>query len=518
MKIENKYLDPFLLAETKIIEELANKYYNDFTALDDFQNYGKHLPDPDFQGKFSETFPETLTVSESEKEGKSNKDVETLQNHQNDFYFLKSDDKPSSYYFISEHKEFASSNKFESFDPNIIRKDFPILNQQVNGNRLVWFDNAATTQKPNIVIDTVSEFYKTINSNIHRGVHELATKATDAHESARKTIQEFLGASDPDEIIFVRGTTEGINLIANAYGKKFLIPGDEILLPELEHHANIVPWQLIAKKTGAKIIMTPINNNGEIMIEEYQRLLNPKTKIVGISQVSNALGTITPVKEIIELAHRYAAIVLVDAAQSVAHQRVNVQDLDADFLVFSGHKIYGPTGIGAVYGKKELLDLMLPWQGGGNMIHDVTFEETKFNDVPAKFEAGTPNVADAVGLEAALNYVSEIGLENISSYEHCLTDYAMNQLASIPGIRLIGTAQDKVSILSFVVPGIDNQAIGKYLDSFGIAVRVGHHCAQPALRHFGLEQTVRPSLAMYNTKEEIDRMVIILREFINNNR
>ncbi|MFC2130477.1 SufS family cysteine desulfurase [Bacteroidota bacterium] len=511
MNEKYKYFDNIHLAEAKKLEGLAKKYYKDFTGSVNSENEIEKIHDEQMINSNPSEIPTALLSNKNENAVNSLEDIESIIKSGSDFYFLKECGKTNSYYFIPQDNKIPYTNKIESFDPNIVRKDFPILNQEINGHQLVWFDNAATTQKPNVVIDAISNYYRTINSNIHRGVHELATKSTDVYESARNTIQEFLGASDPNEIIFVRGTTEGINLIAYAYGKKFLKPGDEILLPELEHHANIVPWQLVAKETGARVVMAPINDLGEIMMDEYQRLLSPSTKIVGISQVSNSLGTITPVKNIVELAHRYGAIVLVDAAQSVAHQRVNVQELDADFLVFSGHKIYGPTGIGAVYGKKELLEMMLPWQGGGNMILDVTFEETKYNVVPSKFEAGTPNIADTVGLEAALHYVSDIGLENISSYEHELTDYAMSKLSEIPGLRLIGTAPEKISILSFVIPGLDSQTIGKYLDSLGIALRVGHHCAQPAIRHFGIEQTVRPSLAMYNTKDEVDRLVDALR-------
>ena len=337
-----------------------------------------------------------------------------------------------------------------ALDVNQIRKDFPILQERVHSKQLVWFDNAATTQKPQSVIDAISSFYTHDNSNIHRGAHTLAARSTDGFETARETIRAFLKAPSVNDIIFVRGTTEAINLVANSYGRKFFRPGDEIVLTELEHHANIVPWQLVAKETGAVIKVAPINDRGEIILEEYQRLLNPRTRFVAFAHANNSLGTILPIKEMTELAKRYGATVLVDGAQSVAHVPVNVQELNADFYVFSGHKIFGPTGIGALYGRRELLEAMPPWQGGGSMIKDVTFEETKYSDLPAKFEAGTPNVADAVGLTAALNYVNRLGLENIEKYEHELLGYATERIARIDGYRLIGTAKEKVGVLSLI--------------------------------------------------------------------
>lgn len=393
-----------------------------------------------------------------------------------------------------------------AFDVRAIRADFPILQQVINGRPLAWFDNAATTQKPQSVIDAISQFYQRDNSNIHRAAHTLAARATEAYEQAREKVRAFLGAGSTKEIVFVRGTTEAINLVAKTYGAKFLQPGDEIILSNLEHHANIVPWQMIAKERGAVIRVIPVNDHGEVMLDEYQRLLSPRAKIVGLTQASNSLGTILPIHEMTHLAKRYGARVLIDGAQSVAHIPVNMQQLGADFYVFSGHKIYGPTGIGVTYIKEELHEILPPWQGGGNMIRNVTFEETTFAEAPAKFEAGTPNIADAVGLGAALDYVNRIGLPSIGAYEHRLLEYATDKLARIGGLRMIGNAREKVSLISFVLPHLRPEEVGRLLDQEGIAVRSGHHCSQPSLRRFGVEATVRPSFAFYNTTEEIDRL------------
>ena len=423
---------------------------------------------------------------------------------------MSDNDLHSPYYFIRQPNQLPFVQT-EIFDVNQIRKDFLVLNQQIHGKQLVWFDNAATTQKPQSVIDAISAFYSRDNSNIHRGAHTLAARATDAYEGSREKVRQFIGAESASEIIFVRGTTEAINLVAQTWGRKNIQPGDEILVSILEHHANIVPWQMLAKEKGAILRPIPVNDQGEILLDEYSRLLNSRTKFVAITHASNGLGTILPVKEMIRLAKRYDIKVLVDGAQSVAHIPVNVQEMDADFFVFSGHKIFGPTGIGVVYGKKEILENMPPWQGGGNMISNVTFEETTFNNIPNKFEAGTPNVADAIGLGAALDYVNKVGLKNISDYEHKLTVYGTQQLIQIPGLRLIGNAREKVGVLSFVLNGIPTEHIGRYLDQEGIAVRAGHHCTQPALRRFGVETTVRPSLAFYNTFGEIDRLVNALK-------
>jgi cysteine desulfurase/selenocysteine lyase len=382
----------------------------------------------------------------------------------------------------------------------------------VHGKQLVWFDNAATTQKPNQVIDALSHFYRNDNSNIHRGAHTLAARATDAFEGARDKIRDYLNAGSSEEIIFVRGTTEGINLVANTYGKRFLQPGDEILVSELEHHANIVPWQIVAKERGAVLRSIPVLDNGDINLAEYERLLNPRTRIVGLAHANNSLGTVLPIAEMTQLAKRYGAHVLIDGAQSVAHLPVDVQALGIDFFVFSGHKIFGPTGIGAVYGRRELLEELPPWQGGGNMIKDVTFAETIYSDAPAKFEAGTPNVADAHGLGVALDYVNRVGLTNIAAYEHRLLEYATENLQRVNGLRLIGNPREKVAVTSFIINNKPVPEVGKYLDQQGIAVRAGHHCAQPSLRRFGLEATVRPSYSFYNTFEEIDRLVQALKQ------
>ncbi|WP_174923107.1 family 2A encapsulin nanocompartment cargo protein cysteine desulfurase, partial [Burkholderia metallica] len=397
------------------------------------------------------------------------------------------------------------------FDVNAIRRDFPILQERVNGKPLVWFDNAATTHKPQAVIDRLAYFYAHENSNIHRAAHALAGRATDAYEHARETVQRFIGASSPDEIVFVRGTTEAINLIAKTWGVQNVGEGDEIVVSHLEHHANIVPWQQLAAQKGATLRVIPVDDSGQVLLDEYRKLLNDRTKIVSVTQVSNALGTVVPVKEIVELAHRAGAKALVDGAQSISHMRVDVQALDADFFVFSGHKIYGPTGIGVVYGKRAILDDMPPWQGGGNMIADVTFERTVFQPPPNRFEAGTGNIADAVGLGAALDYVSRVGIENIARYEHDLLAYATSVLAPVPGVRLVGTARDKASVLSFVLKGYETEEVGQALNEEGIAVRSGHHCAQPILRRFGLEATVRPSLAFYNTCDEVDALVRVVQ-------
>lgn len=398
-----------------------------------------------------------------------------------------------------------------AFDVHAIRRDFPILQERVNGRQLVWFDNAATTHKPQCVIDRLAYFYAHENSNIHRAAHTLAGRATDAYEAARDTVRRFIGASSPDEIVFVRGTTEAINLIAKSWGAQNILEGDEIIVSHLEHHANIVPWQQLAAQKGAKIRVIPVDDSGQVLLDGYSRLLNERTKIVAVTQVSNALGTVVPVKEIIDLAHRAGAIALVDGAQSVSHMAVDVQALDADFFVFSGHKIFGPTGIGAVYGKQAVLDAMPPWQGGGNMIADVTFERTVFQPAPGRFEAGTGNIADAAGLGAALDYVSRVGIANIARYEHELLEYASARLCAIDGVRPIGTARDKASVMSFVLKGYTTEEVGQALNEEGIAVRTGHHCAQPILRRFGLETTVRPSLAFYNTTEEVDRMLDVIR-------
>jgi cysteine desulfurase/selenocysteine lyase len=396
------------------------------------------------------------------------------------------------------------------FDVNLVRQDFPILQEQVNGRPLVWLDNAATTQKPQAVIDRLKYFYEHENSNIHRAAHELAARATDAYEAAREKVRGFLNASSLKEIVFVRGATEAINLVAKSWGSQFIGKDDEIVITWLEHHANIVPWQQLANEKGARLRVAPVDDNGQVLLDEYSKLLGSKTKLVAFSQVSNALGTVTPARQMIESAHAAGAKVLLDGAQSVSHMPVNVQDLNADWFVFSGHKIFAPTGIGVLYGKEALLNEAPPWQGGGNMIADVTFERSLFQPAPGRFEAGTGNIADAVGLGAALDYVNQIGLQRIEEYEHQLLIYATRLLKEIPGLRLIGTAPEKAGVLSFVLEGHKTEEIGTALNREGIAVRAGHHCAQPILRRFGVESTVRPSLAFYNTCADIDKLIAAL--------
>ncbi|MFT4269259.1 MAG: family 2A encapsulin nanocompartment cargo protein cysteine desulfurase, partial [Xenophilus sp.] len=404
------------------------------------------------------------------------------------------------------------------FDVHAVRRDFPILSERVNGRPLAWLDNAATTHKPRSVIERLAYFYEHENSNIHRAAHELAARATDAYEAAREKVRAFLNAPDVNEVIFVRGTTEAINLVAKSWGWQHVGEGDEIVVSHLEHHANIVPWQQLASAKGAKLRVIPVDDSGQVLLDEYRKLLNDRTKIVSVTQVSNALGTVVPVKEIVDLAHRAGAKALVDGAQSVSHMRVDVQDIGADFFVFSGHKVFGPTGIGAVWGKREVLEDMPPWQGGGNMIADVTFEKTVFQPLPNTFEAGTGNIADAVGLGAAIDYVTRLGMENIARYEHELLCYGMQELGAIDGVRLIGTAADKASVMSFVLAGHSTDEVGRALNEEGIAVRTGHHCAQPILRRFGVETTVRPSLAFYNTFEEIDRLAAVVRRLASARR
>jgi cysteine desulfurase / selenocysteine lyase len=404
-----------------------------------------------------------------------------------------------------------SNRSNRPLDTRLIRQDFPILQERVHGRQLIWLDNAATTQKPNAVIDRLSYFYRHENSNIHRAAHTLAARATDAYESAREKARRFLNASSTREIVFVRGTTEGINLVAKSWGHRYVQKGDEVVITWLEHHANIVPWQQLCSEKGARLRVAPVNDRGEVILEEYEKLLSPRTRIVSFSHVSNALGTITPAREMVEMAHRHGARVLVDGAQAVSHMRTDVQALDCDFYVFSGHKIFGPTGIGVVYGKLDVLETTPPWQGGGNMIVDVTFEKTVYQAPPARFEAGTGNIADAVGLGAALDYVEQVGMESIAAYEHELLNYATAGLLTVPGLKLIGTAAEKAGVLSFVLDGIRSEDAGMALNQEGIAVRAGHHCAQPILRRMGVESTVRASLALYNTYEEIDSLVNALR-------
>lgn len=396
-----------------------------------------------------------------------------------------------------------------------VRKDFPVLQQEVNGHRLVWFDNGATTQKPQQVIDALADYYAHYNSNIHRGAHTLAARATDAYEGAREKVRRFVNASSADEILFVRGTTEGINLVAQTFGRKFLSAGDEVIVSILDHHANIVPWQMVCKEKGARLRAIPCDADGNLLLDDYERLITPRTKFVSVGHVNNTFGTINNIGLIIEAAHRHNIPVLIDGAQSIAHTKIDVQALDADFFVFSGHKIYAPTGIGVVYARKALLDILPPWQGGGNMIQDVTIDETRFNVPPARFEAGTPNVADAIGLGAALDYVSRVGMGAIERHEHELTEYARRKLGEIDGLTLIGNPRRRVSVVSFELAGIPTPKVGQLLDKEGIAVRAGHHCAQPALRALGYEVSVRPSFAFYNTKDEVDALAKAVRKILS---
>jgi len=388
-----------------------------------------------------------------------------------------------------------------------LRQDFPILSKKINGKPLIYLDSGATSQKPKQVIDAISNYYQTQNANIHRGVHQLSQEITIAYENARVTIQKHLNAALSQEIIFTSGTTESINLVANSFGKKYIKSGDEILISEMEHHSNILPWQMLCEEKGAVLKIIPINEKGELLIEEYKKLLCDKTKIVAVTHVSNTLGTINPVKEMIALAHEKDIPVLIDGAQAVPHIKVDVQALNADFYCFSGHKLYGPTGVGILYGKEKWLNEMPPYKMGGGIIKTVTFEKTEYADLPLKFEAGTPHIEGGIGLAAAIDYVNEIGLENIDAYEYELLEYATAKLSAVEGLRIIGTAKEKASVISFVIEEVHPLDIGTILDKQGIAVRTGHHCTQPLMKYFGIPGTIRASLVFYNTKEEIDVLV-----------
>lgn len=393
------------------------------------------------------------------------------------------------------------------YDINKVREDFPILSRQIYGKPLVYFDNGATTQKPLCVLDAMRNEYLNVNANVHRGVHYLSQQATDLHEAARETVRKFINAPKVEEVIFTRGTTESLNLVVSSFGDRFLSEGDEVIVSVMEHHSNIVPWQLLAAKKGIAIKVIPMTDEGDVIMEEYEKLFNERTRIVSITQVSNVLGTINPVKEMIRIAHEHEVPVMVDGAQSTPHMKVDVQDLDCDFFAFSGHKIYGPTGIGVLYGKEKWLDEMPPYQGGGEMIESVSFEKTTFEKLPFKFEAGTPDYVATHGLATALNYVTELGLDNIFAHEQELTRYAMEQLNEIPGMRLFGTSQHKDAVISFLVGDIHHLDMGTLLDRLGIAVRTGHHCAEPLMLRLGISGTVRASFALYNTKEEVDALI-----------
>ena len=407
----------------------------------------------------------------------------------------------------------------KGLDVAAIRQQFPLLNREVKGRPLIYFDNAATSQKPQSVIDALINYYTSYNANVHRGIHTLAEEATMAFESTRDAAQQFINAESREQIIFTRGTTEGINLVAYTWGRQNIKAGDEIIISSLEHHSNIVPWQMLCEEKGAGLKIIPISDKGELLIDDpiaigYRNLLSPKTKLVSVAHASNSLGTINPVKQIIEEAHKVGAVVLIDGAQSTVHLDIDVQEMDCDFFVFSSHKLYGPTGIGVLYGKKELLEAMPPFQGGGEMIKEVTFEKTTYNDLPYKYEAGTPNIADAIAFKAALDFVNQIGKENIRKHEEELLQYGTKRLKEIPGLRVIGEAKEKVSVISFIIEGLHPQDIGILLDNRGIAVRTGHHCTQPLMNCFGITGTVRASFAMYNTKEEIDQLVSGLQKVI----
>ncbi len=393
-----------------------------------------------------------------------------------------------------------------------VRDDFPILKNKVNGKPLVWLDNAATTQKPQCVIDAVSRYYSACNSNVHRGAHTLAQQATQCYEEARGKVRGFIGASSNEEIIFVRGATEGINLVAASWGMANLMPGDEIILTEMEHHSNIVPWQRVAEKTGAVLKAAPMDSRGDLKPFAFEQLFTPRTKLVAVAHVSNVLGTVNPVRQLADMAHRRGALILVDGAQSAPHMPINMQEMDADFFVFSGHKVYAPTGIGVLYGKKALLEAMPPYQSGGGMIQSVSFEQAQYQPLPAKFEAGTGNIADAVGLGAAIDYLSEVGMERIEAFERTLTQYMMEGLSRVPGLTLIGTSMNKMSVATFVMDTAEPVTIAQQLNNHGIAIRAGHHCAQPALAHYGLTSASRASLGLYNTYEDIDALVRAVRE------
>ncbi|OIR19857.1 cysteine desulfurase SufS [mine drainage metagenome] len=412
----------------------------------------------------------------------------------------------------SPHSASQLKSDSTALDVAALRRDFPILQRQVHGKPLIWLDSAATTQKPQAVIDRISHFYRHENSNIHRGTHTLATESSAAYEGARAKVAAFLGAQSAQEIVFVRGTTEGINLLAAIFTEHLLRPNDEIVLTEAEHHANIVPWQFAARRAGAVIRVAPVDDNGDLILEAYERLLGPRTRVVSVTHVSNALGTVMPIREMTALAKRHGATVVIDGAQGVPHRRVDVQAIGCDFYVFSGHKLFAPTGIGAVYGRKALWDDMPPWQGGGGMIRHVTFRESTFTEPPRRFEAGTPAVSSAVGLGAAIDYLDGIGMEAIERYEGELLAYALQGIRSVDGLRVIGMPRDRGGVISFVMEGIPDLQIARMLDAQGIAVRTGHHCAQPILARFGLESSVRPSFAFYNTRAEADVLVETLRK------
>lgn len=498
----------------KMISQLANELYREDLApeiMEQFittkaeakEEFGTAAPDsqlPNFTPK----------TNESKQFIKKNCSLEPVYMKKNEYSAKQGHSGDITYYFLPGYVSAAYSKQPSNpyykpdLDVNSIRKDFPILQRRINGKPLVWLDNAATTQKPAYVMNALNKYYSEYNSNIHRGAHTLAKLATNAYETAREKVRNFIGAPSAEEIIFVRGTTEAVNLVAESFGGMNIHTGDEIVLTMMEHHSNIVPWQKLQQTKGAVIKVAPINDRGEVILNEYEKLLTPRTRIVAITHMSNVLGTINPVGKMIEMAHKHGAAVLIDGAQSVPHIGVDVKLLDADFYAFSGHKVYGPTGIGVLYGKRALLEEMPPWQRGGGMIKNVSFKETTYNSLPYMFEAGTGNIADAIGLGTAIDYINEIGMDRVERHEKELTVYAMEKLYQIPGLHIIGTAPEKTSVISFVIDGVSPESAAKYLNQDGIAVRSGHHCAQPALHRYGLSSSIRASLGLYNTKEEVD--------------
>jgi len=414
---------------------------------------------------------------------------------------------------VSEPKQVGAARQgAPGLDLKQIRADFPILAQNINGKNLVYLDNAATSQKPRAVINAITRYYEQINANIHRGVHTLSVRATEAHDNARLTVRRFINAADTREVIFVRGATEGINLVAQTYGRRHVGAGDEVLITAIEHHSNIVPWQILCEEKGAYLRVAPIDDSGELRLDEFEKLIGPRTKMVAVTHISNALGTVNPLREMVEIAHRKGVPVLVDGAQAVPHIPVDVQALNCDFYAFSGHKVYGPTGIGVLYGKRALLEAMPPYQGGGDMISSVTFEKTTYNHLPFKFEAGTPDIAGAIGLGAALEYIGGLGMELVAAHEHDLLAYATEVVGTLPGVRLIGTARKRAGVLSFVMEGVHPHDLGTILDREGIAIRTGHHCAQPVMERFEIPATARASFAVYNTNEEVDALAAGIRK------
>lgn len=507
---------PSDLPDPELLSRLATEIFNQLpNGQNCVGNLGASVPQSSATGHDLANVNSLINIPSFDTQVISQTPIYEVPSH-SIFETLRVSSQSLNYYFLESQNQTELNHHNEKLlDIQAIRRDFPILNERVNCRQLVWFDNAATTQKPKSVIDRISYFYQHENSNIHRAAHELAGRATDAYENAREITRNFINARSTNEIVFVRGTTEAINLVAKSWGRQNIGKGDEIVVSNLEHHANIVPWKQLADEVGAILKVAPVDDSGQIILEEYEKLVTPRTKLVSFTQVSNALGTITPAVEMARIAKAQGAKVLIDGAQSVCHLRTDVQLLNCDWFVFSGHKIFAPTGIGVLYGREEILNATQPWQGGGNMIKDVTFDRIQYHDAPGRFEAGTGNIADAVGLGSALEYVEKIGIENIARHEHALLEYANHLLNDIPSLHQIGTAQNKASVISFTLDGYKTEEVGKALNQEGIAVRSGHHCAQPILRRFGLETTVRPSFSVYNTFEEIDLLAVVIRKLAN---